>query len=188
MSWTHEASGGAERARRESGSARRYDFGIWRGADEQLRASWHEESGELRAEPANGGRPRLLARLPASGHPDPRRSHLIGEAALHGWAERSGRPGSLDWLERRLGELRRAELEPIDWTVACPSPGCPRQGAPVARDSDDWGEGCDSCLGPRLVRTHGLTVAQLEAQLRHGRWQLADARSQRMPRGMSHES
>jgi hypothetical protein len=74
-------------------------------------------TGELYALTLTGsgaGRVRLLANLPPSAHPNPRRSDLIAEAALAGRAERSGRPRSLAWLERRLGQARQARLESID--------------------------------------------------------------------------
>jgi hypothetical protein len=156
------------------------DFGVWHGAMSSLRAIWLAQTGELYALTLTGvgtGEVRLLGRLPPSGHPSPRRTDLIAEAALAGWAERSGRPGSLEWLERRLRDVRRARLTPIDWTVSCPSAGCPRQGEPIGPDSDEWGETCDSCLSPRLVAGRGLSPAKLEARLRAGWWWLADARA-----------
>jgi len=156
------------------------DFGVWRGERASARAIWLRQTGELFALTLTGrgaGEVRVLAKLPRSGHPCARRSDLIAEAALAGWAERSGRPGSLDWLERRLGELRQARLEPIDWTAACASAGCPRQGEPIGPNSDEWGETCDSCLGRRLVVGRGLSPAQLEARLRAGCWWLAGARA-----------
>src|SRR5919108_695172 len=111
------------------GRSRQSDFGVWHGEGATLRSIWLEQTGELYGLTLTGsdaGRVRLLASLPPSGHPYPRRSDLIAEAALAGWAERSGRPRSLAWLERRLGEVRQARLEPIDWTVVCANPGCPR--------------------------------------------------------------
>lgn len=163
---------------RRAGS-RKSDFGVWHGARASLRAVWLEQTGELYALTLTGagtGAVRVLAHLPASGHPNPRRSDLIAEAALAGWTERSGRPGSLGWLERRLRELRHARLEPIDWTIACASEGCPRQGEPIGPRREDWDETCDRCLAPRLVSGRGLTPGQLEAKLRAGGWRLADAR------------
>jgi hypothetical protein len=160
------------------GRSRESDFGVWHGGGVSLRAIWLEQTGELYALTLTGSgaaRVRVLANLPASGHPNPRRSDLIAEAALAGWAERSGRPRSLAWLERRIGQVRQARLEPIDWTVACASAGCPRHGEAIATHEDDWGETCESCLAPRLVVGHGLTPAQLESRLRAGCWWLADA-------------
>jgi hypothetical protein len=154
------------------------DFGIWHGRGASLRAVWLERTGELHALTLTGhgaGEVRVLAKLPPSGHPNPRRSDLIAEAALAGWAERSGRPSSLAWLERRLGQVRQARLEPIDWTVACASAGCPRHGEAIAPEADDWGETCDSCVAPRLVVGRGLSPVQLESRLRAGCWWLADA-------------
>jgi hypothetical protein len=162
------------------GRSRQSDFGVWHGAMSSLRAVWLEQTSELYALTLAGqgvGEVRVLAKLPRSGHPNRRRSDLIAEAALAGWAERSGRPGSLDWLERRLGQLRRARLEPIEWTVACPSPACPRQGEPIGPRSDAWGETCESCLGRRLVVGRDISPAQLEAKLRAGCWWLADTRA-----------
>jgi hypothetical protein len=156
------------------------DFGVWHGEGASVRAIWLQQTGELFALTLTGrgaGEVRVLAKLPRSGHPSGRRSDLIAEAALAGWAERSGRPGSLDWLERRLGELGPARLEPIDWTVACQSDGCPRRGEPIGPHSHEWGETCDSCLSPRLVAGRGRSPAQLEARLRAGCWWLADARA-----------
>jgi hypothetical protein len=136
------------------GSSRESDFGVWHGGQVSLRAVWLEQISELYGLVLAGhgaGRLRVLANLSASGHPNPRRSDLIAEAALAGWAERSGRPHSLPLLERRAGQVRQARLEPIDWTVACASAGCPRHGEAIAPHEDDWGETCDSCLAPRQV-------------------------------------
>jgi hypothetical protein len=160
------------------GRSRESDFGVWHRGRVSLRATWLEETGELYALTLTGaraGRVRLLAELPPSGHPNQRRSDLIAEAALAGWAERSGRPRSYAWLERRLGQVRKARLEPIDWTVACSTAGCPRHGEAIAPQADDWSETCDSCLTPRLVVGRGLSPAQLESKLRAGGWWLADA-------------
>jgi hypothetical protein len=166
------------------GRSRQSDFGVWHGEGATLRSIWLEQTGELYGLTLTGsdaGRVRLLASLPPSGHPYPRRSDLIAEAALAGWAERSGRPRSLAWLERRLGEVRQARLEPIDWTVVCASPGCPRHGEAIAPQEDDWGETCEACLAPRLVVGRGLSPAQLEAKLRAGCWRLADASGSAAP-------
>jgi hypothetical protein len=166
------------------GRSRESDFGVWHRGRVSLRAVWLKATGELYALTLTGsgtGRVRLLANLPASGHPNPRRSDLIAEAALAGWAERSGRPRSLAWLERRLGPVRKARLEPIDWTVVCVSAGCPRHGETIAPHADDWGETCESCLAPRLVVGRGLSPVQLESRLRAGCWLLADAEASGAP-------
>jgi hypothetical protein len=117
------------------GRSRQSDFGIWHGGGASVRAVWLERTSELYALTVTGlgaGELRVLAQLPASGHPNPRRSDLVAEAALAGWAERSGRARSLDWLERRTGRVGQARLGPIDRTVACESAGCPRRGEAIA--------------------------------------------------------
>jgi hypothetical protein len=167
------------------GHSRESDFGVWHGGRASLRAVWLEQTGELYSLTLIGagtGEVRVLAHLPTSGHPNPRRSDLIAEATLAGWAERSGRPRSLAWLERRLAQVRQARFEPVDWTVACASAGCPRHGEAIAPHEDDWAETCESCLAPRLVVGRGLSPAQLEAKLRAGCWWLADPSGSRDPR------
>ncbi len=161
-------------ARASSGEA---DFGLWRGEQGALRVAWLEQTGELYGHArgaAAGGEVELLARLPHSGHPSARCRALLVEALLAGWEQRLGRPGSLAWLRERLSELARAELAPIDWTVACASEGCPRQGERIASRERRWGQACESCLSSCQVVGHGLSPARLEAKLRAGAWWLAE--------------
>lgn len=154
------------------------DFGLWHEeGQDSVQALWRPHSGELVAVALTGsraGQATTLAWLPESGHPNPRRRDLIAEAALAGWTHHSGHPGSLAWLRGRLSEVASADLQTIDWTAACPTPGCPRHNEAIAAHSPEWGETCDRCLSPRTVTSHALTPAQLEARLRAGAWHLAD--------------
>ncbi len=159
-----------------TGPSSEVDFGIWHDATHSVRALWRPHTGELVALTVTGphtGQTTTLAWLPTSGHPNPRRADLIAEAALAGWTQHSGHPDSLAWLHHRLDALTGAQLATIDWTVACPSPGCPRHDEPIAPHSHQWAETCDRCLATRQVTSHGLAPSQLEAQLRGGAWQLA---------------
>lgn len=111
------------------------DFGVWHDDRGSVRAVWQAHSGQLVAIALTGphaGQSAVLGLLPPSGHPDPRRSALIAEAVMAGWAQHSGRPASRAWLQDRLDALAGVRLETIDWTVACPIPGCPRHAEAIS--------------------------------------------------------
>lgn len=166
----------ADRRRRTS---RQCDFGLWRDTDGTgYRLAWLQGTGELYAVRVDAGAAeevRVLGELPPSGHPNPRRADLIVEAALSGWTERCGRPGSLEWARARLDETAGSQLVAIDWTVACATCGCPARAERVAPHDQRWREPCESCLAPRLVVGRRMSAEQLEAKLRGGAWWLARA-------------
>jgi hypothetical protein len=153
------------------------DFGVWHDDRGSARAVWQAHSGQLVAIALAGphaGQSAVLGLLPPSGHPDPRRSALIAEAVLAGWAQHSGRPASRAWLQDRLDALAGVRLETIDWTIACPIPGCPRHAEAISPHSAEWDETCERCLAARLVVAQRLSPSRLEALLRGGVWQLAE--------------
>jgi hypothetical protein len=105
------------------GRSRESDFGVWHRGQVSLRATWLEETGELYALTLTGaraGRVGLLAELPPSGHPNPRRSDLIAEAALAGWAERSAGHGHT--RGSNAGSVRSAKRGSSRSTGPSPAP------------------------------------------------------------------
>jgi hypothetical protein len=92
---------GADPARR---SSRERDLGLWWRSDGRgptFRAAWVQDTGEVYLVQhgltgAGGGHVEVVARMPQVER---------DEAALRGWRDEVGKPGSLSWLRDRLAAV-----------------------------------------------------------------------------------